>query len=140
VSILSSLYWSDKYFDICLFHTLRQPGIRIVSETLPRETLQANYICFRDTRLSVRTISLKSLTMLTDGLFRQRPSHLSDHLSHCTSSVFVGQTSHLQCTQSQSVCAYLLDSMFWAHRIETTARSFSCVHAFSKVDIFHLLR
>jgi hypothetical protein len=51
-----------------------------VSVTLPRETLQANYICFSDTRLSARAIFLKSLTMLTDGCFRQCPSHLSHHL------------------------------------------------------------
>lgn len=51
-----------------------------VSETLPRETPQTNYACFSDTRLSARAVSLTSLTMLTDGLLRQRPSHLSDHL------------------------------------------------------------
>jgi hypothetical protein len=60
--------------------------------------------------------------------------------THCTSSVLIGQTSHLQRTRTQSVCGYLLDSMFWVHRIETTARTSSFLHALSKVDIFHLLR
>lgn len=58
--------------------------------------------------------------------------------NHCTFSVLVGQTSHLQRTRTQSVCGYLLDSMFLAHRIETTAWTSSFVHAFREVDIFHL--
>jgi hypothetical protein len=45
--------------------------------------------------------------------------------SHCTSSFLVGQTSHLQRTRTQSVCGYLLDSMFWANW-DNSANLFLC--------------